>query len=177
MARQAQLASGDPRAGLRVRVGVNTGRMLVGNVGSADKLNYTVIGDSVNVASRLEAVNKRYGTAIIIGEETRRAAGDAIVVRQLDWVAVYGRAEGIAIYELLAMTADGGDFAWIATYEAGLAAYRERRFAEALERFAAVDRGRAAGDRPSQIFIERCRALIASPPAPDWTHVSVLMEK
>ena len=178
MARQAQMQVGDPKRALRVRVGVNTGRMLVGNIGSSDRLNYTVIGDPVNVASRLEAVNKRYGTAIIIGEETRRAAGDAIIVRQLDWVAVYGRAEGIAIYELLAMAADGRDrLTWTSAYEAGLAAYRERRFADAIEAFSAVDAARAGGDRPSAIFVERCRALLAEPPAADWTHVAVLMEK
>jgi adenylate cyclase len=178
MARQAQVPAGDPRADLRVRVGVNTGRMLVGNVGSNDRLNYTVIGDPVNVASRLEAVNKRYGTAVIIGEETRRAAGDAIVVRQLDWVAVYGRAEGIAIFELLAMAEEAGRdrFAWVPTYEAGLAAYRERRFADALEQFNAVIAG-CGDDRPSTIFIERCRGLMAQPPGADWTHVAVLMEK
>ncbi|MGH6929799.1 MAG: adenylate/guanylate cyclase domain-containing protein, partial [Dongiaceae bacterium] len=97
-ARQLQLSAGAPGAGLRVRVGINTGRMLVGNVGSADRLNYTVIGDPVNVGSRLEALNKRYGTTILIGAETRRAAGAAIVTRQVDWVAVYGRTEGMAIY-------------------------------------------------------------------------------
>lgn len=179
LAKQTQLPPEDPRAALRVRIGINTGRMLVGNIGSATRLNYTVIGDVVNVASRLEALNKGYGTAIIIGEETRRAAGDAVIVRQLDWVAVYGRSEGVAIYELLAMADDGGgDWAdWALHYEAGLAAYRDRRWAEAERHFATAAAARAGGDPPSQLFIERSRALAANPPGADWTPVAIQMEK
>lgn len=180
LALQRRAAEDQGRTPLRMRVGINTGRMLVGNIGSNERLSYTVIGDPVNVASRLEPLGKLYEADIIIGEDTRSAAGGAIIVRRLDRVAVYGRTGGLVIYELLGMAADAGGIEapeWVRNYESGLSAYEDRRWSKAISLFESTAALRDRDDRPSQILVERCRACLADPPPDDWLPISVLESK
>jgi adenylate cyclase len=163
---------------LDMGIGVNTGTMIVGNLGSRDRLAYTAVGDPVNVASRIEGLSKEYGVHIVIGEATRQAAGDAFEYRFLDLVAVKGRAEPLQVYELLGRAGHVPPErrAALARYAHGVALYRGRRWAEAtrlFEELAAV----SPDDGPVALYRRRARELLAEPPASDWDGVWVARTK
>src|SRR5262249_30264057 len=122
---------------LRMRIGINTGTAVAGNMGTDEIFNYTILGDCVNLASRLEGVNKHYGTRIIVGEDTWSRVNDEFEARELDWIRVKGKALPVAIFELLRKA---GELQANASsirdqYAHGLALYRERKWSDAAARF------------------------------------------
>ena len=174
---EAAGANDDHGRPLQIRIGINSGGMLVGNIGSELRLNYTVIGDTVNVASRLEGASKQYGTQILIGAETARLIRDVFVIREIDNIAVYGRTEGLAVYELIGLadvSVENRD--WIASYQEGLSRYRRRDFSGAIVHFEAV-LDRRPNDRPASLMIERCRHLLQSGVDEEWSSVAALKAK
>jgi adenylate cyclase len=153
----------------RVRMGINTGMVSAGNMGSAQKIQYTVMGDAVNLAARLEPANKDYGTQIIIGPQTFEEAKQRIRARALDKIVVKGRSEAVLIYELLGLAEDQTEppGPWLAAYEQGLEQFWRRHWDEADRLFAQADRLRG-GDPPSLVQRARICRYRATPPSPDW---------
>lgn len=164
------LAKGKPE--IEVRIGIATGEMIVGNIGSDQARSYTCIGDKVNYSSRLEGLNKHYGTQIIIDRQTAMDA-PGLLVRELDTVRVKGREEGEAIYELLALSslADKALLPTIARYQHGLVLYRQGQFQQARDTFAEIE-----NDPPSSVMVQRCQEFIQHPPT-FWDGIYSMLEK
>ncbi|MFP4206675.1 MAG: CHASE2 domain-containing protein [Spirochaetaceae bacterium] len=163
---------------LHTRIGINTGEMVVGNMGTAQKMDYTMMGNSVNLAARLEGVNKQYGTWILISETTRNEAGDEFLFRRLDRVRVVGITEPVRLFELVdeRSAADGRTAEALEAFEEGLSRFEAQDWQQALEHFEATLEARP-DDGPTKLYAKRCRDFMKKAPPANWDGVYNLSMK
>ncbi len=159
-----------PGQKIAARIGLNSGPVLIGNIGGEKRFNYTVMGDTVNLATRLEGVNKLYGTRILVSAETAARCGDEIRFREIDCVRVLGRSDPVVLFEPKQTDGESDDHAAFAEARAAL---RIGDFTSALTGFEAL----AAEDPAAAALAGRCRLLLADPPPPDWDGIRDLDRK
>ena len=159
---------------VRMRIGVNSGPAVVGNMGSERRFDYTAMGDTMNLASRLEGAGKVYGVSTLVGEETERRVRDEILAREVDVIRVVGKKQPIRVFELLGEkgTVPAEELEKAARFGRALETYRTQRFSEAAAMFEAI-----AGDPVAAVYAGRARKSAASPPPGDWDGVFELDNK
>jgi adenylate cyclase len=160
------------RPPLHTRFGIHRDRVMVGHFGAPDRMSFTALGDGVNLASRLEGLNKQYGTTVLVSEAVQEDAKEDFAFRLVDVVAVKGRTRGVRVYELLGRLDAAADRGRERAYERALERYWARDFSGAL----AILEPQLA-DPPSHVLAERARALAANPPPAEWDGVYVARAK
>lgn len=162
---------------LRIGVGLNSGPMVFGNLGSSNHLSFEIVGDHANLGSRIEGLTKAYGCTMLASEATVQAAHAALTVRELDVVRVMGKDRPVRIFEILGPPEDGPRWApVIELFQRGLQAYREQRWEEARAEFDRLLVLRP-DDGPAALFLSRCSAAQQSPPPPDWDGTTTMDSK
>jgi adenylate cyclase len=160
---------GDPGIALHTRIGISTGPVIAGSVGAGQRLSFTLLGDTVNLASRLETANKLYGSHALVSDATARAAEGAIELREIDRLFVAGQSQPQTLFEIMGVKGGLSEPQALlrSRYAEGLAAYRARRFDDARGSFNAA-LASAPADGPSMALLQRIDGLQASPPPSDW---------
>jgi adenylate cyclase len=164
---------------IKARIGINTGPLAAGNLGHSERMEYAVIGDAVNLASRLEGANKPFGTDIMISETTEEMVRGKFLLRPLDRIRVVGRENPVQVYELLAGIDEPVQdelHELVQSFDNVLAAYEAREWAEASD-FVQQHLKRFPNDKVATIYLERCSQFSVTAPPPDWDGVFALKSK
>ena len=164
------------RANLSIGVGVNHGEVIVGNIGHPQRMEFTVLGDGVNLAARLESATKQFHTDILIGEEVEKLTREHFIYRQVGAVAFKGKTKPVETFTLLSDNSVPIP-AWLAIYHEGIALYRQAKFRDAIVLFEAAQKQIGVEDYLCEMYVLRCAALSDSPLPAGWDGAFVLADK